>query len=169
MILLTLFKLPRLPILRFLLLNNSFSIINNYNWQVAPLTRCHETSGCLVLGIPLLSSWWTATSIWSTATFVTWIGVPPSQIGMLSILKVQLQTNRACRPLHLSPSVVKVRSLLGLEASSALIYNGYIQQQHQPSWYLPILPSNVMKTLQTITELQVRDKFWCAFKIGAYL
>ena len=88
---------------------------------------------------------------------------------MLSILKVELQTNRACRPLHLSPSVVKVRSLLGLEASSALIYNGYIQQQHQPSWYLPILPSNVMKTLQTITELQVRDKFWCAFKIGAYL
>ena len=150
-------------------LNNPLSIIINYNWQVAPLTWCHELSGCLAFGKPLLSSWWTATSIWSTATFVTWIGVPPSQIEMLSILKVQLLNNSACRPLHLSPSVVKVRSLLGLEAYSALIYNGYIQPQHQPSWYLQILPSNVMKALQTVTELQVRDKFWCAFKIGAYL
>ena len=79
--------------------------------RLQQLTRCHELFGCLVLGVPLLSSWWTATLIWSKATFVTWIGVPPSQVGMLSVsnLKVQLPDNR-CRPLRLS-----VR-LLGLDS-----------------------------------------------------
>ena len=36
--------------------NNPLSTITNYNWQVAPLTRCHEVSGCLALGTQLLSS-----------------------------------------------------------------------------------------------------------------
>ena len=146
--------------LRFPSSNNPLSI-TNYNWQVV-LTRCHELSGWLVLGTPLLSSWWTATSIWSKATFVTWIGVPPSQIGMLSMsnLKVQLPNNR-CRPLRLS-----VR-LLGLEASRALIYNGYVQ--HQLPWHLQFPPSSVMNMIQTeLQVLQVRDNFWCAFKTGTY-
>ena len=38
------------------------TITFNYNW-VAGLTRCHELSGYLVLDTPLLSLWWTATSI----------------------------------------------------------------------------------------------------------
>ena len=39
--------------------------------RFAALTRCHELSACLVLGTPRLSSWWTATSIWSNVIFVT--------------------------------------------------------------------------------------------------
>jgi hypothetical protein len=76
--------------------------------------QCHELSGYLVSGTPL-SSWWIATSIWSVATFVTWIGEPPSQIGILSIsnLKDKLPNNRY-PPLRLS-----VRSLLCIEASWA--------------------------------------------------
>ena len=31
--------------------------ITNYNWQVAPLTRCREPPRYLVLGAPLLSPW----------------------------------------------------------------------------------------------------------------
>jgi hypothetical protein len=123
--------------------NNPLSIITNYNWQVAALTQCHEVSGCLVLGTPLLSSWWIATSIWSKAAFDTWIGAPPSLIGMLSISKAQLPNNRCRRPLLLS--ITKVRSLLGLEASRALIYNGYIQRQTH--WYLQITPPHVMNMM----------------------
>ena len=36
--------------------NNLLSIITNYNWQVAALTRCHEPPCYLVLATPLLSS-----------------------------------------------------------------------------------------------------------------
>ena len=150
---------------RFISSNNppSLATIAYYNWQVAALTRCHKLSGCLVLDIPPLSSWWTATSVSSKAVFVTQIGAPPSQIGMLSILKIQLP-NSNCLPLRLSSSVTTVRSLLGLEVSRALIYNGSIQCQ-QP-WYLQNHPPRVMNIIET--ELQVRDKFWCAFKIGTY-
>ena len=126
------------------------------------LARCHELSVCLVLGTPLLSSWWTATSIWSKGTFVTWIGVPPSQIGMLSISKVQLPNNR-CRPLRLA--LTKVRSLLGLEASRILMYNGYIQRQTH--WYLQISPPHGMNMIQTEFQvLQVRGKLDALIKLA---
>ena len=42
--------------------------------------------------------------------------------------------------------------------------NGFIQ--HQPPWYLKIPLLRIMNKIQT--ELQVRDKFWCTFKIGTY-
>ena len=141
--------------------------------QLSPITtgrlrrlqRCHElVSGCLVLVGTPLSSWWTATSIWSKATFDTSIRVPPSQIGMLwiSILRVQWLNNR-CRPLPLP-----VRSLLGREASGALIYNGYIQLQ--PPWYLQVPPQRDMTMLPTHNQvILVRNKFWCAFKFFWHL
>ena len=115
-------------------LNNLLAneIITNYNWKVAPLALCHELSGCLRLGTPLLSSWWTVISIWSKATFVTWIAVPPSQIGMLSISKVRLQNN-SCLQLPLSSSVTTVRSFSGLEASTALILVTFSPNPHDIS------------------------------------
>ena len=112
-------------VFRFPSSNNPLPNITNPNWQVASLTGCHELSGCLVSGTPLLSSSWTATSIWSKATFVTWIEAPPSQIEMLSILKVQ-STNNSYRSPRLSLSVTTVRSFCGLEAYRALIFNGCI-------------------------------------------
>ena len=51
--------------------------------------------------------------------------------------------------------------------SRTLIYNGYIQRQ--PPWYLQIPPPRIMNMIQTqLQELQVRNKFRCAFKIGTY-
>ena len=41
--------------------------------------------------------------------------------------------------------------------------------QPKPSWYLQIPPPRFMKTMQTVTELRVREIFWCTFKIGTYL
>ena len=49
--------------------------------------------------------------------------------------------------------------------SGTLIYNGCIQRQ--PPWYLQIPLLRVMKMMRI--ELQVRDKFRCAFKIENYL
>ena len=37
--------------------HNPLATITNYNWQVAPLTRCHKPPRYLVLGAPLLSPW----------------------------------------------------------------------------------------------------------------
>ena len=86
---------------------------------------------------------------------------------MLSILKVQLPNNSCARsPLRLLSSVTTVRSLgSGIEASRTLIYNGFVQRQ--PLWYLQIPLPRVMNMMQI--ELQVRDKFRYAFKIGNYL
>ena len=42
--------------------------------------------------------------------------------------------------------------------------NGFIQRQ--PPWYLKIPPLRIMNKI--LTELQVRNKFWCTFKIGTY-
>ena len=91
--------------------NNPLSIITNYNWQVAALTRCHEPPCYLVLATPLLSSWWIATSLWSKETFVTSMGVPTSQIGMLSTLKVPSPNHNRLQ-LRLSSSAMTVRSFL---------------------------------------------------------
>ena len=94
-------------------LNNQLSpSIIKYDWQVTAIARCHEFSRCL--DTPLLSSWWTVTSTWSKATFVTQIRVPPSQIGMLSILKVQLPNNIWLQ-LRLPSSATMVRTWLDLE------------------------------------------------------
>ena len=82
---------------------------------------------------------------------------------MLSIsnLKVQLPNNR-CRPLRLP-----VKSFVGLEASRALNYNGYIQRQHP--WHLQIPRPRVMDMIQNkLQVLQVRDKFWSTLKISTY-
>ena len=100
----------RFPVLKSPTLN--FSPITS--GRFAALTRCHELSGCLVLGTPLLSSWWTAASTWFKAIFVTWIGVQPSEIKMHSIPKIQL-SNNSCRPLRLL--ITTVRGILDLEAS----------------------------------------------------
>ena len=73
---------------------------------------------------------------------------------MLSILKVQLPNYNSLPP-RLSSSATMVRSLLVLEASSALIdFNGFIQRQ--PPWYLQIPLLRAMNMIQT--ELQVREQ-----------
>ena len=77
-------------------------------------TSCHQLT---VFGAPRLSSWWMATSTWSEAIFVTWIEVPPSQILILSMLKVQFLNNRCCRLRFW------VSFLFAFEAPKALIYN----------------------------------------------
>ena len=56
-------------------------------------------------------------------------------------------------------SVMTVKTSLSLEASKALIYNGYIQRR--PPWYLQIPPPHVMN----MTEPQVRDVFSSTFKL----
>ena len=106
-----------------------------------------------------------ATSMWFKAAFVTSIGVPPSQIGMLSTLKAPLPNNN-CLQLRLSSSATTVWWFLGLEASRALIYNDLIHRQ--PPWYLQIPPPRVTGKHTIQTELQVRDKFWYTFEIGTH-
>ena len=101
-------------------------------------SQCHEISSCLVSGKSLLSSWWTAPSIslGSKVAFITWIEVPPSQIGTRSRSNLRVQSSdNHCRLPRLP--LMKVRSILSLEVSRELTYdNGYIQRQ--PLWYLQI-------------------------------
>ena len=120
------------------------SPITIWSWQVAAFTRCRrEISRYLVSpGAPPLQSFWTATSIWSKARFTS-----------LEI-SVQISTLKVLR--------LPVRSLLGLEASRALIYNGYIQRHPPP-------PQRDMNLIQTYPQvLLVRNKFRCASRIGTY-
>ena len=61
----------------------------------------------------------------------------------------------------------KAVQVIALEASIALIYNGCIQLQRQPPWYLQIPLPRVMNMMQI--ELQVGDNFRRASKICNYL
>ena len=98
-------------------LNNPLSITTKPGLQLAgcALTRCHEPPCYLVLGTPLLSPWWIAISHWSKATFVTSMGVPTSQIGMPSTLKISLPNHNRL-PLCLSSPATTVRLFIALES-----------------------------------------------------
>ena len=105
--------------------------------QLPPQISCRQLT---VFGAPRLSSWWKATSTWSKAIFITRIGVPPSQILILSMsLIVQLLDNLR----------LLVNSFFGFEAPNVLIFNN----QHQLSRYL-LIPLRLLIVLIDIKDPQ---------------